>query len=54
MNFRADNWTPNPKQIADCQAEEGPDAGCGDVGTSAYEWVSYDPSDPTTLGWFSS
>ena len=51
--FRADNWGPNPKAIEHCIAEEGPNAGCGDVGTSAYEWVSYDPSDPTTLGWFS-
>ena len=52
--FRADNWGPNPKAIEHCIAEEGPNAGCGDVGTSAYEWVSYDPSDPTTLGRFSN
>ena len=51
--FRADNWGGDPKAIEQCIAEEGPDAGCGDAGTSAYEWVSYDPSDPTTLGWFS-
>ena len=53
MNFRADNWGPNPKIVQQCIEEEGPNAGCGDAGTSAYEWVSYDPSDPTSLGWFS-
>ena len=53
-HFRADNWGPDPRGLDQCIAEEGPDAACDDVGTSAYEWVSYDPSDPTTLGRFSN
>ena len=37
--YRMDNWGPGPGETL--------------TSSSAYEWVSYDPSDPTTLVFFS-
>ena len=54
--YRLDSWGPDPKAVQECLNEGGQlDVldGCNEVGTSAYEWVSYDPSDPTTLVFFS-
>ena len=48
-----DNWGPDPRGLQECIDEGESASACSDVGTSAYEWVSYDPSDPTTLVFFS-
>ena len=51
--YRMDSFGPNPKGVQQCLDEGESIAECNSVGTSAYEWVSYDPSDPRTLVFFS-
>ena len=49
--YRMDSWGPHPKRVKECLKEGDTAAQCNEVGTSAYEWVSYDPSYLTTLVW---
>ena len=48
-----DNCGPDLRGLQESIDEGETEAECSDVSTSAYEWVSYDPSDPTTLVFFS-